>query len=136
MGAEIVLTAAREKGSLYAVVAEGAGVRTWRDYRDLPKVDWPASPPFLMAVTLAGFLSAADEPPALTSVFKGVHSPVLLISADVDQERQMNRLLSELGRPNVDLWEIPEPAHTRALSLHAAQYEAKVVGFFDCALLR
>jgi hypothetical protein len=135
MGAEIALTAAAET-PLRAVVAEGASVRTWDDFRDQPGVSWMESPPFLLAVTLAGAISDAPEPRPLTELVpRSSPTPLLLISADVAEERMMNRVFLELAGARAELWEIPEAAHTRALALHREEYEARVLRILNAALL-
>ncbi len=61
--------------------------------------------------------------------------PVFLISAGrgVDSEVLNKQFYAAAGEPRT-LWEIPEAGHTGGIESRPAEYEQRVVGFFDQAL--
>ena len=50
-------------------------------------------------------------------------------------DEALNRAYRDAGGPTTALWEIPGAGHTGGLSAAPAEYERRVVGFFDRALL-
>jgi uncharacterized protein len=61
--------------------------------------------------------------------------PVLLIASGGDpQEIPAVRAYRDAGGRGVQLWEIPDAAHTGGLRKHPADYERRTVGFLDRAL--
>jgi hypothetical protein len=62
--------------------------------------------------------------------------PVFIIWAPrgVDTEALNPEYFEAAGAPKT-LWEIPESRHTGGLAARPAEYERRVVGFFDRALL-
>jgi uncharacterized protein len=62
--------------------------------------------------------------------------PVLLIRGmNGNGDEALNRVYRDAAGPNATLWEIPRARHTGGLSAVPAEYERRVVGFFDRALL-
>jgi hypothetical protein len=47
----------------------------------------------------------------------------------------MNPEYHRLAGPSSSIWEIPDAQHIRGLATHPVEYEKRVVGFFDEALL-
>ena len=47
----------------------------------------------------------------------------------------MNSTYQRLAGPNSTIWEIPEASHIRGIVARPQEYEDRVVGFFDDALL-
>jgi len=61
---------------------------------------------------------------------------VLLISGGKgNPDEELNRVYREAGRPTASHWEIPQAGHTGGLAAAPADYERRVVGFLDQALL-
>ena len=61
--------------------------------------------------------------------------PLLLIAApDSRHGEELNRGYYRAAREPKTLWEIPESGHTGGLTARPAEYERRVVGFFDRAL--
>ena len=63
------------------------------------------------------------------------HGELVATGKDVPIERDFNRLYAEAAREPVELWELPEVNHTDAIDERPAEYERRVVGLFDRALL-
>jgi fermentation-respiration switch protein FrsA (DUF1100 family) len=50
-------------------------------------------------------------------------------------EREFNLSYAAAAREPVELWDLPNVNHTKAINERPAQYEQRVVAFFDRALL-
>ena len=62
-------------------------------------------------------------------------TPLLLIaSGNAQNESAFNRLYADAAREPVDFWDIPDGTHTAAIRERPAEYERRVVAFFDQAL--
>ena len=89
-------------------------------------------------VTAAVAVFANETPPAnLRHLVAGIAPrSVLLISAGhgVDSE-VLNAGFSEAAGDPRAWWRIPEAGHTGGLAARPREYESRVVGFFDRALL-
>jgi hypothetical protein len=58
----------------------------------------------------------------------------MLISGDVGEEREWNRIMRDRNEGTVELFEA-SGGHIDGLSSQPQEYEARVIGFFDAALL-
>jgi esterase/lipase len=135
MGGEVLLHAAGESTDLRAIVAEGATGRTAADFRELK-----GSEPMFVFHTVVGLsmrlISGEEPPPPLKRMVQQIAPrDVLLIGADLREERELMTLYAEIGGPSFDLWFIPESKHVGAFDLHPEEYEQRVIAFFDAALL-
>ena len=139
VGGELMLQSAAETDALKAVVSEGGGARSIREYREMPGI---AKAP--LAFGLQAAISAAltvfsnrVPPPALQDLV-GRIAPrrVMLIWAThgVDTEVLNPKFYAAAGEPKT-LWEIPESGHTGGIEARPREYERRVVSFFDDALL-
>jgi hypothetical protein len=140
VGGELMLQTAAHDAGLRAVVSEGAGIRSVAEQEHLPGT--PPSPLRWIATitveTAAGVvLSNHLPPPDLADLMHGiVPRPVLLIRAlQGNDDEALNRVYRDAGGSTVALWEIPRSGHTGGLSAVPAEYERRVVGFFDRALV-
>jgi hypothetical protein len=52
-----------------------------------------------------------------------------------EEERDANWAYRAAGGASVDLWELPDTPHTRAVTQHPAEYERRVISFLDDTLL-
>jgi uncharacterized protein len=140
VGGELLLqTAARDSG-LRAVVSEGAGVRSAAEQKHMP--DAPGEPlrwiaPITMETAAGVVLSYHLPPTDLADLMPRIAPrPVLLIRGmQGNGDESLNRVYREAGGPTATLWEIPRAGHTGGISAVPAEYERRVVGFFDRALL-
>ena len=140
VGGEMLLqTAAHDRG-LRAVVSEGVGNRSVAEHKHMP--DAPAEPlrwiaPITME-TAAGVVLANQLPPSdLADLMPQIAPrPVLLIRGmEGNGDEALNRVYRDAGGPTTALWEIQRAGHTGGLSTAPAEYERRVIGFFDRALL-
>jgi uncharacterized protein len=144
VGGELMLEAAAETDDLRAVVSEGAGARAFSEDIDEMEVSGVHGASKLlnaagMAVK-AGALSVFTNqtPPANLGDLVGriAPRPVMLIAAPNSKHgEELNRRYFAAAKEPKTLWEIPESKHTGGIDARPAEYERRVVGFFDDALL-
>jgi hypothetical protein len=139
VGGELLLQTAARDGRLRAVVSEGAGRQSLADQLhtpDVPKVIRWLSP--MTMETAAGIVLANRMPPdGLFDVLPRIAPrPVLLISGGRgNPDEELNPVYRAAAGPTAVHWDIPHAGHTRGLAAAPDEYERRVVGFFDRALL-
>ena len=136
-GAMVLIEVAAERAPLRAVVGDGATARSFADYRNLAGLD-ESAPYWWTFYTAARILSGASPGEPLEELVARVSpTPLLLIAAGegIPQELDLNRNYAGAAREPVELWELPDVGHTAALRERPAEYERRVVGFLDEALL-
>jgi fermentation-respiration switch protein FrsA (DUF1100 family) len=141
VGGELMLEAAAETDQLAAVVSEGAGARTYSEDmdEDMPETDrWILTVPYALK-TASIALFANQSPPTHLKDLVGriAPRPLMLIAApNSPNGEELNRdYIAAAGEPKT-LWEIPESKHVGGLAARPAEYERRVIGFFDRALAR
>lgn len=139
VGGELLLETAARTPALRAVVSEGAGRRSMAE-----QLDWPGIPrwqrwisPMLVETGADAVLSNGAPPPDLTDLMPRIAPrPVLLIRALRGSDDEiLNRVYFKAARPPKQLWELARGGHTGGFAAAPAEYERRVVGFFDRALL-
>jgi dienelactone hydrolase len=140
VGGEMMIEAAAETDELAAVVSDGAGSRS--TYEDMDQDDaalakWTLGLAMSAAKTAAVAVSSNQAPPAnLKDLAAKVEQPMLLIAApSAPNGEKLNRGYAEAAGESATLWEIPEAGHVGGLEARPEEYERRVVGFFDEALL-
>jgi fermentation-respiration switch protein FrsA (DUF1100 family) len=139
VGGEMLLEAAASDTRLKAVVSDGAGSRSIREEADMPGMR-ALSPEFALQAVLTAqvsLLSGHRPPPNIKDLVGRIAPrPVLLIAAGkgVESEVLNKGFYAAAGEPKT-LWEIPEAGHVAGIRARPAEYERRVVGFFDEALL-
>jgi uncharacterized protein len=145
VGGEMMLEAAAEDHDLRAIVSEGAGARAYSD--SIHEIDYqentdPVSELLYTAGTAVrvGALSALTNqapPQSLESLVGRIAPrPVMLIAAPNSKHgEELNRDYYAAAKEPKTLWEIPESKHTAGLDARPREYERRVTGFFDDALL-
>jgi dienelactone hydrolase len=139
VGGEMMLEAAAKTPGLSAVVSEGAGERSVREYLDMTSNDRWLALPSSVALTAGTALFSNDRPPASLKDLVGDISPtpVFFIYGEHGQpgERNLNpTYYAAAGAPKT-LWEVPGSGHVGGLNAQPKHYERRVVGFFDRTLL-
>jgi uncharacterized protein len=140
MGGEVLLQATAEHPEIRAVVAEGAGSRSLAEVLLTPGIGkWVALPQTWLGYTLTAAISGvAPAPPLDELVARITPRPLLLIYAsgsDQTGESQLNPIYFDAAGDPKELWAIPDAGHTQGFATHPAEYEARVIEFFDRALL-
>lgn len=136
VGGEMLLQAAAETDDLRAVVSEGAGVRSVREAVHLTGADRLLSSWMSGLATLGTAVFANDLPPrSLTDLSAEISTPVFFIYATPGQGGEtLNPTYYEAAKQPKDIW-AAEGGHTGAITAEPEEYERRVVGFFDRALL-
>jgi predicted alpha/beta hydrolase len=136
VGGEVLLHSAAVDDGLRVVVSEGAGVRSWREYREIDEAGarlWDA-----VAIVRMGLTAAfADRmpPSGLHDLVPHIEVPVLFIHAaqPMGGEDLTTEYHDLAGGPK-ELWRTPG-AHIGGLDDDPDEYERRVLGFLDRALL-
>lgn len=135
-GADALIEFAAESRDLKAIVSDGATGRSHEDQMNLAGFD--SETPYFLALTSAvGVITSSWPSEPLKELVADVSpTPLLLIAAgNFQNESGYNRVYAEAAREPVELWEIPEGNHTAAVREQPEEYERRVVGFLDRALL-
>jgi hypothetical protein len=141
VGGEMMLDAASNTNSLAAVVSEGAGARMFTEEmdQDLPRFEKAtnAVPAWIKQASIAVFSN--QSPPTNLKELVPKISPramFLIAAPNAPTGEDLNRgYYKAAGEPKA-LWEIPESKHVGGQEARPREYERRVVGFFERALLR
>ncbi|HEY6960506.1 MAG TPA: alpha/beta fold hydrolase [Gaiellaceae bacterium] len=133
VGGEMMIEAAARNANLKAVVSEGAGVRSVREewlYGARGVVSIPCSAVQTAALTA---LSGTPAPPALPDLVARIAPrAVFLIEAENGTGgEELNRAYFDAAQPPKELWRVAGAGHTGAYAAAPAEYERRVVEFFD-----
>jgi hypothetical protein len=141
VGGEMLLQTAAESKVFKAVVSEGAGARSIREILEKPKTfgrltELGAS----LALTAGTALFSNHMPPPNLKQLSARIAPrsvffIYALHGTGGEEKQLNpKYYAAAGEPK-QIWEIAEAAHTGGISARPREYERRVIGFFDGALL-
>jgi hypothetical protein len=85
-----------------------------------------------------GVLSNYAPPTDLVDLMPRIApSPIMLIRGmKGNDDESLNRVYRDAGGPSTKLWEIPDAGHVGGMSATPREYERKVIGFLDRALLK
>jgi uncharacterized protein len=138
LGGELMLQTAGETAALKAVVSEGAGMRSIREQMLKPgALKWLSAPYWATSTAAIAVFSNHAPPPNLKDLVARITPrPVFLIYSGhpLGGEELNEQFYAAAGAPKT-LWKIADAGHTGGLDAHRAQYEHRVVAFFDHALL-
>jgi uncharacterized protein len=141
VGGEMLLQTAAESDAFKAVVSEGAGSRSVREDLEKPStvenlLALPSS--FVQTAGMAVFANQAPPPSLVDLTGRIAPRPVFLVYAlhgTGGEEKLLNpKYYAAAGAPK-QIWEIPESSHTGGIEARPAEYERRVIAFFDRALL-
>jgi uncharacterized protein len=133
-GADVLIEVAAQRSDVSALVADGAAAGSFEDVHRLQGMN-PQSAPFWLTFSTIRVLTGDRPGPPLEEMIARVQSPTLLISAGTAIEREFNVHYDEVaGDAPVEHWNLPAADHTDAIYQHRAEYERRVVGFFDAEL--
>ena len=136
-GADVLIEVAAETDDLKAVVGDGSTIRSFGDHLEVAGFD--AFAPFsAVGFTAVRAFSGSSPGEPLAELVRDISpTPLLLIAAGkgAQLERKANRVYAETAREPVELWDLPDATHTAAIRERPAEYERRVIEFFDDALL-
>ena len=139
VGGEMMMEAAAESDGLAALVSEGAGIRSLRESSrdsDTRKRIEAALAHTIVTPAIALF-SNSMPPESLDDLAARIASPVFFIYAMPGQggEAELTELYYDSAREPKEIWLVPGAGHTGGIEARPQEYERRVVGFFDDALL-
>jgi uncharacterized protein len=139
VGGELMLQTAAETDDLAAVVSEGAGPRSLTEELDTAsgfEQVMVGAHHVTQTASLAVFSNHSPPANLKTLVPKISPRPVFLIQAgDSQNGEELNDGYARAAKEPVTHWKIPESKHTGGITARPEEYERRVVGFFDEALL-
>jgi hypothetical protein len=137
VGGEMMLHAAASNRGLRAVVSEGAGVRSFREHLLRGPRGWFSLPEVAVQTAALAVMSGTPPPPSLTDLLPRIapRSTFLIYGGRGGGGEELSPdFYRATGQPK-RLWKIPEAGHVGGFQARPREYEGRVVGFFDDALL-
>jgi uncharacterized protein len=140
VGGEMMLEAASKSRGLKAVVSEGAGERSFHELLDMTGGDkWLALSSYVPLSAGIALFSNDAPPPSLKDLVGQISpTPVFFIYGEhgQDGERNLNPTYYAAAREPKAIWEVAGSGHVGGITAQPAEYEERVIGFFDRALLK
>lgn len=136
LGAQVGLLGAALTPETGAVAADSPGATTFEDWPPARRLgDWLYVPYDLMFFNVyLKWHSGVAQPMSVREALGDIAPrPVFLLGGDHGRSG-LEHLFAAAQEPK-QLWIIPDTLHTEGLSTHPQEYEARVIGFFDEALL-
>jgi pimeloyl-ACP methyl ester carboxylesterase len=133
-GAAIAMRAAAETDEFAAVVAEGSGWPTLKDWFATAEPEDAVWVPgtWVMYKVVKVVTGIRDPMPVVQAVSNIAPTPLYLIAAGED--RAFAQACFDAAIEPKTFWNRDEPGHIDALFTHPDEYERRVVGFLDQAL--
>ena len=135
----MMLQAAATNTGLHAVVSDGAGFRSVREELLYGPRGWFTSlPEQAMQSAALAVMSGTAPPPSLKQLVPRIapRQVFFIYAGHGVGSEEFNPDYYAAARPPKELWKIPEARHTGGYQARPREYEQRVVGFFDRALLR
>ncbi len=138
LGAQVAIMGATDDSALKAVVADGPGATALVDWPPPETLDeWLYAPFDLMYYQFLPYHSGVEDPLALVDVLPLMgERPLLLISSGDEIEQHRLEYFMEYTTESTELWLIPEAGHIGGWKVDPEAYEARVIRFFERALIQ
>ena len=141
VGGEMAIHAAAHSDAFAAVVSEGASGQSLRDELANPGLgdrllDLPAQVSLIAALTV--FTDELAPPSLKSEVVTIAPTPVFFVYGEHGQggsETKPNKGFYEAAGEPKEIWEVPNGQHIAGITTEPQEYERRVIGFFDGALL-
>jgi len=135
IGGEMLLEAAAQSARFQAIVSEGAGSRVGDE--DVSGPTRVLAEPNLAVMTagMTVFSNHGPPPPIVERIRRIAPRPVFLIYAEHGiggENLRQPKYFAAAGKPK-SIWMIPGSKHTGGIDARPAEYERRVVAFFDRA---
>ena len=141
VGGEMLIHAAAHSDAFKAIVTEGASGQSVRDELANPGLsdrllDIPTQLSLTAALTV--FTNQLPPPSLKSEVAKIAPTPVFFVYGEHGQggteARPNHAFYAAAGKPK-QIWEVPNGQHIAGITTRPAEYEHRIVAFFDRALL-
>jgi fermentation-respiration switch protein FrsA (DUF1100 family) len=141
VGGEMLIHAAAHSDAFAAVVSEGASGQSVRDELANPDLserilDLPTQ--VFLTLSVASLASELPPPSLKSEVAKIAPTPVFFVYGEHGQggsETKPNNAFYAAAREPKQIWEVPNGQHVAGITTEPEEYERRVVGFLDEALL-
>ena len=134
----MLIHAAAHSDAFKAIVSEGGSGQSIRDdIANAGLVEGILSGSAITAAT-AIFTSTPPPPSLKSEIAKIAPTAVFLVYGENGQggsEEKPNKLLFAAAREPKQIWEVPNGQHIAGITTEPAEYERRVIGFFDRTLL-
>jgi fermentation-respiration switch protein FrsA (DUF1100 family) len=140
VGGEMMIEAAAGSNGLKAIVSEGAGIRSIREAVAIPGTRMRLEASLAHVVVTPGVALFSNDlpPPSLEDLVRRIAPrPVFLIYAVPGQggEAELTEAFYDAAAEPKTIWRVPGSGHTGGIDARPREYERRVIGFFDDALL-
>ena len=137
VGGEMLIHAAAHSDAFKAIVTEGASGQSVRDELANPGLsdrllDIPTQLSLTAALTV--FTNQLPPPSLKSEVAKIAPTPVFFVYQGGTEARPNHAFYAAAGKPK-QIWEVPNGQHIAGITTRPAEYEHRIVAFFDRALL-
>jgi dienelactone hydrolase len=136
VGGEMLIEAAAESDELKAIVSEGGSARSVRDDAG-GGMRWDETLGVGVMTAATAVFTSNVPPAALESLVREIEQPVFFVYGENGQptEEPANRAFYAAKPGPKELWKVPGSRHMGGIDAQPAEYERRVVGFFDRTLL-
>ena len=131
VGGQIALAATPHNPSIKAILADGPGFTNLADLPD--ESGWQLIDDWVAMKALEWRTGVKPLPAIVETIGQISPRPLLLIQSD-DEAPIGEHYFAYAGAPK-ELWQIPEATHTTKFQTRPEEYAAKMLAFFDVALL-
>ena len=139
VGGEMMIEAAAESTALKAIVSEGGSGRSVSDIAANGGSPWQEYVGTGLATAGTALFTSNTPPADLKSLVARIspRTSVFFVYGERGQtvEEPANRGFYRVAKGPKEIWEVPGSKHMGGIDAQPAQYERRVVGFFDRALL-
>jgi len=139
VGGEMLIHAAAHSDAFKAIVSEGASGQSMRDgFANGDTLDSYLGGG-LNTLAIALFTNTLPPPSLKSEISKIAPTALFLVYGEKGQggsERKPNKLFYAAAREPKQIWEVPDGQHIAGITTEPAEYERRVVGFFDRTLLK
>ena len=138
VGGEMMIEAAAESAALKAIMSEGASARSVKDTWANGGSRWDELVG-LGIFTAASAIFTSNLPPAdLKGLVPRISGATFFVYGENGQpeEQPANEGFYEQARGHTEIWEVPGSGHVKGIEAQPREYERRVIGFFDRALLQ
>jgi uncharacterized protein len=138
VGGEMLIEAAAESTALRAIVSEGASGRSARDDQANGGVRWQDRLGDAVATVSTALFTSNTPPAALKDLVPRIgNRPLFFVYGERGQpiEKRANTGFYAEAKGPKELWEVPGSGHIGGIDAQPADYERRVVGFFNRFLL-
>jgi fermentation-respiration switch protein FrsA (DUF1100 family) len=138
VGGEMLIHAAAHSDAFKAIVSEGGSGQSIRDQLENTST-LDAILGYSPVTAATALFTSTPPPPSLKSeIARIAPTAVFLVYGENGQggsEEKPNKLLHAAAHEPKQIWEVPNGQHIAGITTEPAEYERRVIGFFDRTLL-